>query len=193
MKSRFLLLACFVATLFSCSSDDSGQPADSDPITGNKLLMLRVDYQTNQFEGGKEFAFEQPATTFTVTSEYQEPGDFGWVKLYYDELDTKIFDGEIHWMGLGQLHFPESFEPASSFEHVLTNDFVTPQNGYENVFNPSGIAYDYEVPWSHVQGLVKVRQYLEANPTATVKIFLYTPSVGIGNPADWDWFILVKN
>ncbi len=98
MKLKILLLACVGILLFSCTSDDPGQPSNTEPITGNKLLMLKVDYTTNQFEGGTEFEFNQPATTFTVTNEYQAPGDFGWVKLYYDELDTKIFEGEIHWM-----------------------------------------------------------------------------------------------
>ncbi|MBD3582595.1 hypothetical protein [Flavobacterium selenitireducens] len=190
---KFALLALPLLLLASCSGEDASPANTIDPVDGNKLLMLKVDYTTNTFEGGKEFTFEQATTDFTVTHEYQEPGDFGWVKLYYDELDTEIFYGEIHWMGLGQLHFPDAFDPAGSFEHVLTDDYQTPLNGFENVFNPSGQEFDYHQPWSHVQGLVKVRQYLQANPTATAKIFLYTPSVGIGNPADWDWIILLKN
>ncbi|NUY81145.1 hypothetical protein HUK80_09590 [Flavobacterium sp. MAH-1] len=192
MKSKNLLLMLSLVLLSACTGDDATSSPNIDPVTGNKVLMLKVDYTTNEFEGGTEFTFDEPATTFTVTNEYQEPGDFGWVKLYYDELDTKIFDGEIHWMGLGTLHFPESFEPADSFQHVLTDDYATP-NGFENVFNPSGQEFDYNQPWSHVQGLVKVRQYLQSNPEASAKIFLYTPSVGIGNPADWDWIIILKN
>lgn len=182
-----------VVALASCTADDTAEPLVLDPVTGNKVLMLKVDYTTNTFEGGTELSFDAPNTTFTIETEYQEPGDFGWIKLYYAEQEAKIFDGEIHWMGLGTLHYPESFEPASSFEHVLTDDYVTPEAGFENVFNPSEQVYDYTQPWSHVQGLVKVRQYLQTNPTATVKLFLYTPSVGIGDPADWDWIIILKN
>jgi len=44
-----------------------------------------------------------------------------------------------------------------------------------------------------VQSLVKVREYLSKNPKTPVKLFLYTPSVGAGNPEDWDWIIFLKN
>ena len=66
------------------------------------------------------------------------------------------------------------------------------RNG-ENVFNPNNSTYNYNEIWTSVQSLVKVRQYLNSNPNATVKLFLYTPSVGIGNPAEWDWIIVMKN
>ncbi|RZJ65782.1 MAG: hypothetical protein EOO50_12260 [Flavobacterium sp.] len=195
MKSKITLLLFTVFAFAACTSDNNvTEPVDNDPITGNKMLMLKVDYLTNAFEGGTELSFEETdATTFTIETEYQTPGDFGWVKMYYAEVDTKFFDGEIHWMGLGTLHCPENFDPASSFDHVLTEDFVTPQGGFDNIFNPSEQEYDYQIPWSHVQGLVKVRQYLASNPTASAKIFLYTPSVGVGNPSDWDWIVILKN
>lgn len=194
MKSKITLLMLSLVMLASCSSnDDASQPVNTDPVTGNKLLMLKVDYLTNEFEGGTELTFDDLAETFTIAQEYMPPGDFGNLKLYYDELDVKIFDGDIIWMGLGTLYYPDNFQPAASFDHVLTDDYITPAEGFENVFNPQAQTYDYNGPWSHVQGLVKVRQYLQTNPDASVKLFLYTPSVGIGNPADWDWIIMLKN
>jgi hypothetical protein len=44
-----------------------------------------------------------------------------------------------------------------------------------------------------VQNLVKVRQFLQSNPNQIVKLFLYTPSVGMGDPLEWDYFIFLKN
>jgi len=189
---KIVLLALPLLMMAACNGDDTA-PTNSEPLTGNRVLMLKVDYNTNTFDGGKELTFDEVTSGFTVTHDYQAPGDFGFIKLYYDELDTQIFYGEIHWMGLGQLHFPDAFEPAGSFEHAATNDYVWPQGGFENVFNPSEQEYDYELPWIAVQSLIRVRQYLQANPQASVKIFLYTPSVGEGNPADWDWIIVLKN
>jgi hypothetical protein len=61
------------------------------------------------------------------------------------------------------------------------------------VFIPNNLRYNYNAIWTSVQSLVKVRQYLTSNPNVTVKIFLYTPRVGIENPAQWDWFIFMKN
>ena len=89
--------------------------------------------------------------------------------------------------------FPQNLINANQFDSVLTADYVTPISGFENVFNPNNTTYNYDPVWSSVQSLVKVRQYLVSNPNATVKIFLYTPSVGIGNPAEWDWIIIIKN
>ena len=82
---------------------------------------------------------------------------------------------------------------ANQFDRVLTADYVSPNSGFENVFNPNNATYNYNSIWASVQSLVKVRQYLISNPNATVKIFLYTPSVGIGNPAEWDWIVILKN
>jgi hypothetical protein len=82
---------------------------------------------------------------------------------------------------------------SNQFERTMTADYVTPVAGFENVFNPDNTTYNYNTIWTSVQNIIKVRQYLYANPDATVKIFLYTPSVGVGNPAEWDWFIFMKN
>ena len=158
----------------------------------SKILMLKVDYLTNNFEGGKELLFHQPSENFTIRTEYTPPGDFGNIKLVYEELNKVIFDGDIIWMGLGQIIYPQNILLASEFEHVLTNDYITPREGFENVFNPQNTNYDYSQIWSSVQGLVTVRDYLRSNPDATVKLFLYTPSVGVGNPEDWDWILFLK-
>ena len=188
MKTTVLMLLA-VLVLNSCSNnDDNGTALPQD----NKVLLLKIDYNTNVFEEGVELGFED-ANDFTINVAYQAPGDFGGIQLYYEELDELLFDGSIHWMGLGSIAFPETFQPASSFEVVLTNDYVFPAEGFENIFNPNNQVYDYEPIWNAVQSRVKVRQYLAANPDATVKLFLYTPSVGIGNPAEWDWIMILKN
>ncbi|MDX9799310.1 MAG: hypothetical protein RBT05_10685 [Bacteroidales bacterium] len=159
----------------------------------SKILMLKVDYLTNHFEGGKELFFHQTSENFTIRTEYTPPGDFGNIKLIYDELNEVIFDGDIIWMGLGHINYPQNILPANDFDHVLTCDYYIPRGGFENVFNPQNTDYDYSPIWSSVQGLVKVRDYLRSNPDATAKLFLYTPSVGVGNPEDWDWIIFLKN
>ncbi|MDD2576265.1 MAG: hypothetical protein PHG98_04670 [Bacteroidales bacterium] len=159
----------------------------------SKILMLKVDYLTNHFEGGKELLFSQTSENFTIRTEYTPPGDFGNIKLIYEELNELIFDGDIIWMGLGHINYPQNILPASDFDHVLTCDYYIPRGGFENVFNPQNTDYDYSSIWSSVQGLVKVRDYLRSNPDASVKLFLYTPSVGVGNPEDWDWIIFLRN
>ena len=175
----FLLMAC---------SKNANKPT---PSSGS-VLMLKVDYTTNTFEGGKEFSFAKSSPTFTIKNEYVSPGDFGSVKLIYNELNELLFDGTIIWMGTGKIIFPQNIQSAAQFTRVQTNDTVYPTNGLENVFNPYNESYNYTNMWLAIQSSAKVRDYLTANPSVTVKVFLYTPSVGVGNPAEWDWIIFLN-
>lgn len=177
--------------LLSCSKVDFKKIQMNK--TANKVLMLKVDYMTNTFEGGKEFTFAKSITAFTIIYEYKAPGDFGSIKLTYRELNEPLFDGTIIWEGLGKMIFPKNLQPASEFDAFITTDIVYPINGFRNVFNPGNETYDYNKVWMSIQYLVKVREYLKSNPNETVKIFLYMPSVGIGNPADWYWVVYLKN
>lgn len=187
MKTRILLLS-LISLLFSCNSDY----VDLDIDAPSQVLMLKVDYTTHAFEGGTVFGFSKQTDDFTIINEYAEPGDFGSVKLIYKELNETLFFGTIHWMGLGKMTFPERLKPAKDFKNVDTMDLVYPMGGFENVFNPNNQKYEYDKVFLSVQGLVKVREYLYANPNQKVKMFLYTPSVGVGDPLDWDWIIYLK-
>jgi hypothetical protein len=191
MKIKFLLLLAFILTLISCSKENTRQA--SSTTNSNNVLVLKVDYNTNQFEGGKELTFADTSSNMSITNQYVAPGDFGNIKLKYQELNEILFDGTIVWAGLGQVNYPQNLLNANQFDRVMTTDYVTPVSGFENVYNPDNTVYNYTAIWTSVQSIVKVRQYLYSNPNATVKIFLYTPSVGLGNPADWDWFIFMKN
>jgi len=185
MKILIVILFLLVASM--------GCEHSTEPIIGNKVLLLKVDFKTNTFEGGTELSFANQTETFTITSIYNPPGDFGDIRLKYSELDETLFFGTIIWMGKGKMLYPKSILPADKFESVVTDDYITPKAGFENVFNPYNGTYDYNQVWSSVQALVKVRQYLRSNPDASVKLFLYTPSQGMGNPADWDWIIFLKS
>lgn len=190
MKLLNILLLSLCLLCFSCkdTTDDT-----YNPNLSNKVLILKVDYTTNSFEGGIEFLFSQTSNEMTIGNEYVAPGDFGSIRLKYLEIDETVFEGTIIWAGKGQMTFPTTLLPSTAFISVLTNDFISPKAGFQNVFNPSNQTYNYMPIWSSVQHLAKVRQYLSSNPNATVKIFLYTPSVGIGNPDDWDWYLFLKN
>lgn len=190
MKTKILIITAIFLTLISCSKDNDETITSTN---SNNVLVLKIDYETNQFEGGKELSFTDTSSNMTITNQFVPPGDFGSIKLKYEELNETLFDGTIVWAGLGQMNYPQNLFNANQFERVMTTDYVTPISGFENVFNPSNTTYNYNSIWTSVQSLVKVREYLNSNPNATVKIFLYTPSVGIGNPAEWDWFIFMKN
>jgi hypothetical protein len=168
-------------------------PCTEEPTTNGNVLMLKVDYLTNAFEGGYEFSFENVPQSFNIRKDYKEPGDFGYIKLFYQETGDRLFHGTVIWLGEGQIYYPENLLPASDFEALITGDYVGAGSGFENIF-PEYMPEnsDYVEIWQNVQSLVKVREYLQANPEQKVKIFLYTPCVGVGNPEHWDWILFLK-
>ncbi|WP_294818186.1 hypothetical protein [uncultured Flavobacterium sp.] len=199
MKKKFLFLGLGLAALFTGCADDDALPAnDANPVNGNKVLMLKVDLLTNTFEGGRQLSFEE-AESFTITPEYVSPGDFGSIKLKYEETGETIFDGTIVWNGLGQMSYPETLDVPNSFA-VMNNetampdpeDFVHVEYGEGEIGFPF-LTIDHQGIWDAVDNLQLVEDYRASNPGAKVNIFLYAPSVGIGDPAQWDWFVILKN
>jgi hypothetical protein len=166
--------------------------AKNNSSNENKILLLKMDYTTNTFEGGKELLFQQPSETFTVTDDYKSPGDFGSIKLFYSEINETLFYGTIVWMGCGKISYPENWLPAEDFARTVTADYVFPANGFENIFNPQNDIFDYDMVWRYIQNIIKAREYLQSNPSQRVKLFLYQPSVGDGNPKDWKWILFLK-
>jgi hypothetical protein len=194
MKAKHLLLFMAI-TLIGCDSSEMNSPNETDKKAVNHVLLLQVDYTTNKFEGGTEFNFSKQTNGFTIVNEYKAPGDFGWVKLIYKELNELLFEGTIHWMGTGKMIYPDKLEPANYFESTLTQDVYLPGKGFENIQHPNSPDFeeeDYLNVWLAVQYLVKVREYLDANTDQQIKIFLYTPSVGVGDPLTWKWLIFLN-
>lgn len=194
MKKIISFLSLFIL-LTSCSTDLLNQANGTDLANqsgNNKVLLLKVDYTTNTFEGGKELTFDSNTTTFSTNYQYVTPADFGSIKIFYTELNSLLFYGDIIWMGTGEIHFPTDFQPASSFEFVNTFAAIDLPS-VENIFNPNNEIFDYTNPLNQVIYLSKVIEYRASNPNASAKIFLYQPSVGIGDPATWKWIIIFKN
>jgi len=187
MKTNIFKLAAILllATGGICSCEDQSQ-------FNNKVLMLMVDYTTNTFKGGKELGFAGNLETFTITREYKAPSDFGYLKLFYEEVNELLFSGTIIWMGLGKMEFPKVLLSANQFQRVDIHNYIPPKNGFENILDLTNQPFDYELVWVAVQSLAKTREYLHSNPEQVVKLFLYTPSVGVGNPEDWYWIIYLK-
>lgn len=108
-----------------------------------------------------------------------------------------LFSGTIHWMGLGQMSYPENLEPAGTFPTLPNPVSMPPVSSFEPVYYTQFAYYPNPLPygpiWDAIDNLQAVRQFRISNPNSAIHVFLYTPSVGIGNPADWDYFIFLKN
>lgn len=189
MKMTLLILP-FIPLLWSCNSENYFLEEKDKAL--DHVLLLKLDYLTNTFEGGLEFVFSQQSDDFTIEPEYKFVDDLGYIKMKYKELGKTLFEGTIHSDKVGEMKFPKDLLPANMFKAQITQDFVSPINGFEEIFNPKNLDLDYFNVWHIAQSLLKVREYLEANPSQKVKLFLYTPSVGEQNPQDWHWIIFLK-
>ncbi|MFL9838281.1 hypothetical protein ABS768_12270 [Flavobacterium sp. ST-75] len=195
---KSLLLLCFLAFFTACSDDSETQSVGDDnqlPV-GNKVVLLKVDLLTNTFEGGKELAFPEN-DAFTLIYDYNPPGDFGDITLIYEEVSEPIFAGGIVWAGMGEMTYPESIDAPETFSTINGTVTQPAESQFESYFNEEFNFYydniDYNGIWSSVSNLAVVKEYRESNPDSKVNLYLYTPSVGVGDPADWDWFVILKN
>lgn len=181
-----------VGLILSC---DKNEEPETQGET-NKLVLLKVDFLTNVFEGGKELEFSA-SSNFTISSTYQAPGDFGSIQLYYSELNEIIFDGTIIWMGTGTMTYPTEIDLPNTFSTTSNNLPLPNVSMFENVMYDEFAYYpdiiEYSNIWNSINNLEIVSDYRNSNPNGKINLFLYTPSVGVGNPAEWDWYIYLKN
>lgn len=180
-KLSLFFMAVYVA---GCTHKDNTPPADP----ANKVVLLRVDYMSDTLEAMAEVPLSgnlQASDTIPLNVIYASPGDFGNLTLLYGNTNDTVFDGSIIWMGTGSISIPRNFTtimPATSI--------TVPQpdsNVYQHVFGFH--APDYDKLWAAIGKLQVVNNYLRQGKRPAY--FLYTPSVGVGNPYEWDWFVLV--
>ncbi len=194
MKNSLYLILLIALFTFSCSEDNDDNLVSEN--NDNNVALLKVDFLTHTFEGGQELTFES-TTDFNIVSNYQAPGDFGSIELVYNELEQPLFKGTIIWMGLGERSLPESLQGIDNFETLSEPVEMPSVSMFANVMYDEFAFYpedlDYSLLWDSIKNLKIVQQYRQYNPNETIKIFLYTPSVGIGNPEEWDYYIILKN
>lgn len=168
-------------------------PPVEPPAKNYKVLVLKVDYTTHVFESAAELSFSEPLDTLVIATDYKEPGDFGSIRFYYPQINEDLFSGGIIWMGTGKIDYPENWLDAQNFILTDTEDYVSPKNGFENIFDIYGEGESYSQAWMSLQYIIKVREFLKSNPEQKVKLFLYTPTVGSVDPLKAKWIFFVYN
>ena len=207
---KIILLSFLALCAISCSEDSvtspvapenpsaQNPPQEENPEANieNKVLLLKVDYETNAFEGGVELVFPE-ADTFTISADYNAPGDFGDITLNYEEVGQPLFMGSIIWMGTGFMVYPCAMNMPDEFVSLVSPVPMPAIDQFEKVMYDEFAYYpdpiNYAAVWDAIDNLVQVQAYRQSNPNAKVNLFLYTPSVGVGNPAEWDWYVILKN
>lgn len=194
MKTKIYII---LLSLFAMSCSEDSETTNNNDPQQNKVLMLQVDFTTNTFEGGKEYTYDTSTTDFTISSEYHAPGDFGNIALYYDELGEMLFDGSIIWMGLGSRSYPQDLTEPSAFAYNSTPEALPSVDEFEKIMYNEFAYYpetiDYDLIWNAIDDLQIVSDFRNSNPNSDIQLLLYTPSVGVGDPIDWDWIVFLKN
>ncbi|HTM66214.1 MAG TPA: hypothetical protein VL093_07840 [Flavipsychrobacter sp.] len=187
MKRIIFCLA--FAGLMSCTKEDGNRRLCSEP--DNSILLLRIDYLTYSFEGGATVNLTGPTATgdsLPIHIDFREPGDFGNLSLYYQPTGDTLFNGDIIWMGKGDIAFPQSFTAASNYPVIPAAVPMPDTNRFQKIYGASGL--NYASLWAAIDKLQATSCYLDEGKR--IGVFLYTPSVGIGDPAEWDWFVVMS-
>ena len=177
-------------------SDDFTETDLKDEDLHKHILISRVDYLTIRHKGfyatdvsGKI----NSGTEIPFLAEYVSPGDFGGIKLFYNDKTNLLLDGSIVWNGCGGLEFPESFRAGLPLKNGLDYPgqerfaFIGDDGKYVTVDDDS----ELQRIWESVSKQ-KEFQYYYANSSKKVAVYLYTPSVGLFDPNVASYFVFTE-
>lgn len=180
---KYFLISLFSVLFLSCVKTNTDKK--------NTVLLLKVDYVTNTFEGGIELDMNSTLSevdSLPISIDIIPAADFGNVTLFYEPEHEMIFDGSIIWSGTGQIKIPEKFDKAASFKTKTKSIDLPDSSKIQLIYSNFE---DYLPIWEAVNNLEIVETYLKSHKN--IVLFRYTPSVGSGDPNEWDWFIIMNS
>lgn len=190
--SGILFSICLLA-ISSCKKDDG---ENEDNVT-KTLVLLKVDYLTHDFEGGQLVElppYTNLSDTLPLIVNHILPSNVGSLSIYYNTISTSslVFNGSLEWMGLGIRSFPVALANSIDFPLLsapLGNIDSTEFKVIHYDLAPQQIYYDSI--WDGIKNL-EIVGFVRSTSTTKMSLFLYRPSDGPGDPADWDWYILME-
>lgn len=181
----------------------AGQPSDDftesdlqETDLQKHILISKVDYLTFRYKGFYALNVTNKlnsGTEIPFVSQYQGPGDFGYIKLFYRNTNNLLMDGTIIWAGCGELNFPDNFRAGLPMDNGLPYPgqnriaFINDGGHYETVTDERELQYI----WQSVSRQKEFQHYY-GNSSKKVAVYLYTPSVGVGNPADAYYLVFTE-
>jgi hypothetical protein len=194
MKNIFMKFLFFLGLFIlaiSCKKKEVLKPSEL-----KKVFLLKVDYASNKFLGGKEFSYllnsstadSLPITRRIITNSISNR----LILRYGTNLDT-IFDGTEIINGQGKVNFPSAFDNAIFYFKNQTN-LTKPDNSKFQVlyYNISSVPIEYDSIWKGVRNLEIVQSYVTKNPSSKIGLFLFQPSLVEQNPGDWKWYLIFR-
>jgi len=181
----------------------AGQPSDDftesdlqETDLQKHILISKVDYLTFRYKGFYALNVSNKLNSgneIPFLSQYQSPGDFGYIKLFYRNTDNMLMDGTIIWSGCGHLNFPDNFRAGLPMDNGLPYPgqsriaFINDGGNYMTVTDERELQYI----WQSVSRQKEFQHYY-GNSSKKVAVYLYTPSVGVGDPADAYYLVFTE-
>lgn len=180
-----------------------GQPLDEftqndlqDNDLHKHILISKIDYMTFRNRGFYALNVSkklEEGLEIPFVADYETPSDFGYIKLYYRNTNNLLLDGTIIWNGCGKLSFPERFRAGYLLENGLPFPGVDRIGFINNNGKYTSTTDETELRniWQTLSKQKEFQHYF-GNSTKKVAVYLYTPSVGIGNPYDAYYIVFTE-
>lgn len=170
------------------------------------ILIAKVDYMTFEYGGFYSMNVtnkQNEGNEIPFLADYMSPCDFGYIKLYYRDQSNLLMDGSIIWAGCGELNFPETFVKGNSSntyvpEYTMKHGLSFPSDRISYIDADGSYVQDVDESdndlgyiWQTLSEQEEFMSYYEQT-SKKVAVYLYTPSVGLGDPYEWYYMVFVE-
>ncbi len=178
----------------------------TEEYLGKDILIAKVDYMTFEYGGFYSMNVtnkQNEGNEIPFLAEYMSPGDFGYIKFYYRDETNLLMDGSIIWAGCGALNFPETFVKGNSSstyvpEYTMKRSLSFPSDRISYIGVDGSYTQDVDESdndlgyiWQTLSAQDEFMSYYEQT-SKKVAVFLYQPSVGVGDPYEWYYLVFVE-
>lgn len=160
------------------------------------LAVLELDYLTYAFQEGALNYYPRcgqcDLDSLPFEVEFVPPGDFGSIAFRYTETGDTLLFATIIWMGTGELTRPDNFLPPATFGELNTsapNPIEREFFIYDAPVDTLEFVSRADTAWAHVNRLDIAWDF--ATKDYRAGFYLYTPSVGVFDPAAARWIIFL--
>lgn len=178
----------------------------TEEYLGKDILIANVDYMTFEYGGFYSMNVtnkQNEGNEIPFLADYMSPGDFGYIKLYYRDQSNLLMDGSIVWAGCGELNFPETFVKGNSSntyvpEYTMKRGLSFPSDRISYIDADGSYVQDVDESdndlgyiWQTLSAQEEFMSYYEQT-SKKVAVYLYQPSVGMGDPYEWYYMVFVE-
>ena len=178
------------------ASDDFTESDLKESDLRKDILISKVDYVTFQYKGF--YALNVSGKTnegelIPVIADYQAPGDFGFIRLYYQTTENLLLDGTIVWNGCGKLAFPERFRAGLPVQERILYPGMErfARLGENGKYIETIDEGEMQHIWQSVSYQKEFQHYF-GNSTKKIAVYLYAPSVGMFDPYSAYYLVITE-